>query len=62
MMTQRFAHVMAIIRDALLIWVMILFLITAGRIAAAVDKAVDEPQPAQPCLVDPQSAACLGGK
>ena len=62
MITQRVAAVVAIVRDVMLIAIMILFLIVAGRIAAAVDKAVNEPRPAQPCLVDPQSVACLGGK
>lgn len=61
MITQRVAHIMAIVRDALLILIMVLALAMAGRLAFAVDKAVNEPRTAQPCLIDPQSAACLNG-
>jgi hypothetical protein len=58
-MTTRIARALAIIRDALLILIMVLFLVMAGRLAAAVDEAT-QPEPAQPCLIDPQSEACLG--
>lgn len=57
----RLATALAIVRDALLILIMVLFLVAAGRIATAIDKAVNEPRPAQPCLIDPQSDACLNG-
>jgi hypothetical protein len=55
----RLANVLAIVRDTLLILIMVLALVLAGRLAAEVDKAVNEPRTAQPCLIDPQSAACL---
>lgn len=58
-MSTRIARVLAIIRDALLILIVVLFLAVVGRLASVVDEAT-KPEPAQPCLIDPQSEACLG--
>lgn len=66
MITQRVAHVMAIIRDTLLILIMLLCLAFAGRLAFAVDKAVNEPKPAPTlhmlCDTEPNSPECLNSK